>query len=681
MLSERLRFILEADVSDAQRGFENLSKSADRDLGAAEQRIDRLGATMTRAGAAMLAAGGLAAVGLVKAADKTAALQTEMFKVDRVFGESAGAIEEFAEGAADSMGMSQRAAAAMAVELGRIGQKAGVAQGDLAGFSEEWSTIVGDAAAFAGVDPSEVIGAIGAATRGEFDPLERFGGTLTAAKVEAYALANGLTAAGEAMTDQAKVTATLALIQQDLAFTTGTLAERSADGALEAQKMRAQWENFQATLGERVLPIMQGVLGAGNDLLGWVGDMDDATNGLVSTVATWGTGLLLAGGAVSTVAGQVVKFRDNLKDLTTSASSAKVAIGLMATAMVAATAVKVEQEFTYWADRTDDLTVSLRAALKAGLSFGEWAETEFDRSAMLIRLAAELGLSYEDLGAALKAGEETWRDFSQSMIEAGDAAGLSAPDLLMVEKQLDAMREAAERLTAGGIKALTTESPKAGQALTDLGKDADVADDAVGTLADTFARLLDKFDTADAYDAATDALDDVKQAAFDAFIAAQTGALDAGAKTRELESDIRDAVEAVVEYADQVGDIDPQVITEIIADLNEGDYEAVQRKLDELERDRTVVYSVSNQPTRNPDRRAAGGPVTGGTPYLVGERGPELFVPGASGAIVPNHQIAAAGAPMTVNVYMPPGADGDDIVRALERYRRQNGGLPAGLVA
>lgn len=37
--------------------------------------------------------------------------------------------------------------------------------------------------------------------------------------------------------------------------------------------------------------------------------------------------------------------------------------------------------------------------------------------------------------------------------------------------------------------------------------------------------------------------------------------------------------------------------------------------------------------------RAAGGPVNQGTPYMVGERGPELFVPMQSGFIVPNHVI------------------------------------------
>jgi len=37
--------------------------------------------------------------------------------------------------------------------------------------------------------------------------------------------------------------------------------------------------------------------------------------------------------------------------------------------------------------------------------------------------------------------------------------------------------------------------------------------------------------------------------------------------------------------------------------------------------------------------KATGGPVTGGMPYIVGERGPELFVPGASGTIIPNNQM------------------------------------------
>lgn len=41
--------------------------------------------------------------------------------------------------------------------------------------------------------------------------------------------------------------------------------------------------------------------------------------------------------------------------------------------------------------------------------------------------------------------------------------------------------------------------------------------------------------------------------------------------------------------------------------------------------------------------RAKGGPVTAGSPYIVGERGPELFVPDISGGIVPNHALGGGG--------------------------------------
>ncbi len=41
--------------------------------------------------------------------------------------------------------------------------------------------------------------------------------------------------------------------------------------------------------------------------------------------------------------------------------------------------------------------------------------------------------------------------------------------------------------------------------------------------------------------------------------------------------------------------------------------------------------------------RAKGGPVTGGSPYIVGEKGPELFVPKKTGNIVPNHALSGGG--------------------------------------
>jgi len=56
--------------------------------------------------------------------------------------------------------------------------------------------------------------------------------------------------------------------------------------------------------------------------------------------------------------------------------------------------------------------------------------------------------------------------------------------------------------------------------------------------------------------------------------------------------------------------------------------------------------------------RASGGPVSGGSPYIVGERGPELFVPGMSGAVIPNHKLSAAGGG---DIYVTNNVDGSGL--------------------
>ena len=60
--------------------------------------------------------------------------------------------------------------------------------------------------------------------------------------------------------------------------------------------------------------------------------------------------------------------------------------------------------------------------------------------------------------------------------------------------------------------------------------------------------------------------------------------------------------------------------------------------------------------------RAMGGPVTSGRPYLVGEKGPELFVPGRTGGIVPNNQMGGGGVTVNQTINLSTGVS--DTVRA-----------------
>jgi TP901 family phage tail tape measure protein len=104
-----------------------------------------------------------------------------------------------------------------------------------------------------------------------------------------------------------------------------------------------------------------------------------------------------------------------------------------------------------------------------------------------------------------------------------------------------------------------------------------------------------------------------------------------------------------------------------------------------------AVMPVTPPPTGKLPKRAMGGPVAARTAYLVGERGPELFVPGFSGNIIPNNQLgtvpamgarggASGGMVVNLTVNAGMGANGDDIGRqvvdSLRRYERRNGPIP-----
>jgi len=50
-----------------------------------------------------------------------------------------------------------------------------------------------------------------------------------------------------------------------------------------------------------------------------------------------------------------------------------------------------------------------------------------------------------------------------------------------------------------------------------------------------------------------------------------------------------------------------------------------------------------------------GGPVTGGQPYMVGERGPEIIVPSRNGSVVPNNQLGGGGVTVVQNINITTG--------------------------
>lgn len=90
------------------------------------------------------------------------------------------------------------------------------------------------------------------------------------------------------------------------------------------------------------------------------------------------------------------------------------------------------------------------------------------------------------------------------------------------------------------------------------------------------------------------------------------------------------------------------------------------RDLSNLAMDRFVTQPLQNaflkftQSLPQMGARADGGPVNAGGAFLVGERGPELFVPTGSGQIVPNQAVQ----PISITIHMAPGSQLAEVKRS-----------------
>jgi phage-related protein len=107
----------------------------------------------------------------------------------------------------------------------------------------------------------------------------------------------------------------------------------------------------------------------------------------------------------------------------------------------------------------------------------------------------------------------------------------------------------------------------------------------------------------------------------------------------------------------------------------------------------TTVNKIITENVPGLPGRAAGGPVSASTAYVVGERGPEIFVPNMSGNIIPNDKLgsisgrgsygAAAssttGATINLTINAGMGANGSEIgreiVEQIKRYERVAGNV------
>jgi hypothetical protein len=293
----------ELDAEGASTKLGNAQKGASTALQTTTKHATGLKGTLSEVGktAAGFLAGSVMTSGLAKfndfakqSVEDASNLGESVNAVQKVFGSSSTQILQWGQNNAASFGLSARAFNEMATPLGSGLKNAGLSMQDTAKWTVDLTKRASDMASVFNTSVPDALDAIQAGLRGEADPLERYGVGLSAAKVQAEALAETGKATAGSLSTQELATARLNLIMKQTASTAGDFASTS-NGLANSQRIAtAQMENARAKLGTELLPIMAKVTSVTAQVVGNFANLPGPLQATAAgAVAVGGAALLL----------------------------------------------------------------------------------------------------------------------------------------------------------------------------------------------------------------------------------------------------------------------------------------------------------------------------------------------------------------------------------------------------
>jgi hypothetical protein len=242
-----LKLNLLADVDQ----FSKSLKTADMDTQTFGKKLSKFGKNAAKAFALAGAAASAFAVkvgldGVQAASD----LNEEVSKAEVIFGDVSDEIKAFAKTADRALGLTQTEALKASSTFATFGKASGLAGKDLSKFSKGATTLASDLASFYNTNADEAITAIGAALRGESEPIRKYGVLLNDATIKAKAMEMGFMSGKGALDLSAKSLASYQVILDQTKDAQGDFA-RTSDGLAGQQKiLKAQFDNLKTTIGE-----------------------------------------------------------------------------------------------------------------------------------------------------------------------------------------------------------------------------------------------------------------------------------------------------------------------------------------------------------------------------------------------------------------------------------------------
>ena len=723
------------DIKRAIRDLESLRN----DAGQTGKDMDNMGKFGKLATAAIVAGAATAGYALVQFG-KDAIMAASDFeevqnKVNQVFGpRGRDELNTWAESANTAFGLSKTAALDAASTFGIFGKSAGLTGESLLTFSTDLSQLAGDLASFNNTTVDEALQALGAGLRGESEPLRRFGVLLDDATLKARAMEMGIYDGIGSLTQQQRVLAAQAEILAQTTVQQGDFA-RTADGLANTMRvLSASVENAKTEIGQGLYFAVNQMIRSMGGSAGLAQTIEDTADSVADL--SYGIGGLIRdlynlGSATADGTSESRGLLRTIQDLILSSPQLRGFVTAGGFVRTYGEATRSAEEATAaQADEISRLTAGIRGyipmiqqATRDNFSFVQSTGAATDR---LTAQARAYGAEISFTGGTLS----TWRNglaaTDDSLKRSSTSTASATKTFSELRKELLASVEdsPAERY-AGIITQLKDNLRNAEQAFTSF-KDSVISSitqafsfgdayqaakesgitflDALKAQAENAVGFADRIKQLVILNLSPEALQQVLAAGVTAGTGIANELIEGGATTIEATNRLVETSSAAAEEVGQLAASSyfgagvksaQDTLDGFAAQLGPDgpSNKRMQRIMDSLaaslRRETTITVTTVHRNVYESvglPGRAMGGPVTADQAYVVGERGPEVFVPDVAGTIVPNHAVMSparggiGGGSINLTVNAGMGTDGAEvgrqIVDALRQYQRRNGPVP-----
>lgn len=211
-------------------------------------------------------------------------LQEVQNVVDVTFGSMSDKVNEFAQNAWKTVGLSETMAKQYMGNFGAMAKSMGFTVESAEKMAETLTNLSGDVASFYNIAQSEAYTKLKSVFTGETETLKELGVVMTQENLNQYALANGYGKTTEKMNQQEKVALRLAYVTETLSAANGDFARTSNSWANQVRLLSLQFQSFKASIGQGLIAVLTPVINIINKIMAKLVQMANTFNSVLSAI-------------------------------------------------------------------------------------------------------------------------------------------------------------------------------------------------------------------------------------------------------------------------------------------------------------------------------------------------------------------------------------------------------------